>query len=193
MNLLPPSESGTDQNQGDFLIIQQSLQFKPKIDALLDRAFGADRFKKSSYKLRETCLKVDQLCKVAVQKTDKTEVDILASIEFWQLQIGDKKGLLLGPLAVEPKCQGMGIGRELIESGLVAAENIAKSNGWNFVILIGDLDYYVKSGFKMVPQGMVDYPQPVDFNRILYKDFEPNFINILLKSKQLPLKINQNL
>jgi putative acetyltransferase len=52
-------------------------------------------------------------------------------------------GLGLGPIAVLPELQGRRIGSQLIESGL----ELVRSQGWDFVVLLGDPGYYWRFGF----------------------------------------------
>lgn len=53
------------------------------------------------------------------------------------------QGLELGPIAVKPLYQGQGIGKKLMEYGLIKAEE----SGFKWVVLIGG-DYYIQFGFE---------------------------------------------
>jgi len=58
--------------------------------------------------------------------------------------MGEKaKGVLLGPIAVNPEYQKKGIGRKLIEQG----HKTAKSKGFEFSLLCGHPSYYPKFGY----------------------------------------------
>jgi len=63
-------------------------------------------------------------------------IEISGSISFWPLVIGLKKtsALLLGPLAVHPDRQGLGIGLALMREGL----SRAKAMGHRLVLLVGE-------------------------------------------------------
>lgn len=163
-----------------------------QVNQLLDAAFGLDRLQKSSYKLRETCQKIDDLSLVALLKGEGEPDEVLASIAFWQLDVAGQTALLLGPLAVNPKYQGLGLGKRLMDETLKLAQKVAALRGWKFTILIGDLDYYQKSGFKRVPYGAIDYPSPTDPNRVLYFEFEKGSLQKLIDGASLPLKLNNN-
>ncbi|MBL1240619.1 MAG: N-acetyltransferase [OCS116 cluster bacterium] len=167
-------------------------KYQNQVSQLLDAAFGADRQQKSSYKLRESSVKIDDLSLIASQKNQNGEDVILASIAYWQLDVAGEAALLLGPLAVNPDFQGMGLGRRLMDETLSLAQKIAGLRGWKFTILIGDLDYYQKSGFQRVPHGAIDYPQPTDPNRVLYFEFEPHSLQQLIDNNDIPLRLNHN-
>lgn len=66
----------------------------------------------------------------------------------------------LGPVSVLPAYQRQGIGKALIEAGLVRL----KSLGARGVCLVGHPDYYIKSGFRNVPGLVLEgVPQEVFF------------------------------
>lgn len=52
--------------------------------------------------------------------------------------------LSLGPIAVEPDCQGMGIGGQLIDG----TRKVAREMGFRAILLCGDPDYYSHQGFE---------------------------------------------
>ncbi|NRA86661.1 MAG: N-acetyltransferase [Rhizobiales bacterium] len=175
----------------EFIISPYNHEYNKAVTQLLNNAFGENRLKKSSYKLRETCKKIDSLSYVILADNTAKDIKILASIEYWQLNVAGAKALLLGPLAVDPASQGLGLGRKIIEDSLKLARELSAKNAWSFVILIGDLDYYAKCGFKRVPLAAIDYPKPTDPNRILYLEFKTGSLNKLIESSNLPLLLNQ--
>lgn len=134
---------------------------QPAIEAILDRAFGLGRRTKTSYRFREGEEAVDGLSFVALAESG----DVVGAISFWHLRIGEVgvPALLLGPLAVEPDLQGKGIGLRLMQHGLAEA----RAAGHGLVILVGDLPYYSRVGFSKVPDGQLDFPGPVDTDRLL--------------------------
>lgn len=129
------------------------------IAALLDESFGAGRFAKSAYRLREGRPPVAALSFVAV----KEEV-LAGSVRFWPVLIGAVPALLLGPIAVNSKFRGAGAAVSLIEHSCIAAKKLEHQ----LVILVGDLEYYSRTGFKQLI-GEIKFPAPVDYARVLVR------------------------
>lgn len=129
---------------------------------LLDRTFGLTRWTKTSYRLREGNVAIPELSLVMRE----AGFGLTGAISFWPLKIGEEgaDALLLGPLAVHPDRQNIGIGRALMRTGL----DKAKALGHGLVILVGDEPYYARVGFKQVPLDQIELPGPVDPARLLY-------------------------
>jgi predicted N-acetyltransferase YhbS len=121
----------------------------PAIEALLDRAFGPDRRRKTSYRYREGVAALPELALVARDRGGGGGA-LVGAIRYWPIRLGERPALLLGPLAIEPARQGQGIGRALAEASLARAEAL----GWRLVFLVGDPAYYARYGFAVVPAGI---------------------------------------
>ena len=129
-------------NSSFFSIEAESGADAPLIEALLDKAFGADRFAKSSYALREGISPLTSLSLVLRHRGV-----LCGSIRFWPVRVdGCERVLLLGPLGVHHDYQGHGGGQILMETGLARA----KKQGYKLVFLVGDLAYYRRAGFLRV-------------------------------------------
>jgi predicted N-acetyltransferase YhbS len=150
-----------------FQIRPEQAEDAVEVELLLDQVFGLERRVKTSYRLREGETPVDSLSLVAVEPG----TGVIGAISFWRLFIGVKgtPALLLGPLAVSPKRQGLGIGRALMRRGLMKAQAL----GHELVLLVGDEPYYGRMGFRRVPEGQILLPGPVDPARLLYLDLRP--------------------
>jgi predicted N-acetyltransferase YhbS len=131
------------------------------IEHLLDLSFGLSRRTKTSYRLREGSTSVPGLSLVVRD----AEVGLAGAISFWPLSIGKDKvpALLLGPLAVHPQRQNLGIGMALMRQSLAEAAR----QGHKLVLLVGDRPYYERVGFKQAPEGRFILPGPVNPNRLL--------------------------
>lgn len=137
------------------------------IEALLDLVFGPGRFSRSAYRLREGRISVAGLSFLAFPEDGEK---LLGAIRYWSIRIGAEPSLLLGPLVVHPEHQGEGIGLELMKHSLQKAEGL----GYSGVLLVGDEPYYQRVGFATLPIGRVEFPGPVDGNRILWRGFGGN-------------------
>jgi predicted N-acetyltransferase YhbS len=137
------------------------------VEHLLDLSFGSDRHSKTSYRLREGNAAVPGLSLVVRDPG----VNLSGTISFWPLAIGEKQSpaLLLGPLAVHPDRQNLGIGLRLMQEGL----SRATAQGHALVLLVGDQPYYARVGFRKLPEGLIKLPGPVNPERFLYLELKP--------------------
>ena len=84
-------------------------------EALLTKAFGAKRFRKTSERLRSGRLTAEGL---AFSATD-AKGRLIGTVRLWDIIAGSAgPALLLGPLAVDCKMQGQGIGAALMSHAL---------------------------------------------------------------------------
>lgn len=70
---------------------------------------------------------------------------LVAHIEFFRILIdGQPSGVGLGPMCVKPEVQGRGVGEALERMGLL----IKAGRGESLVFVLGDPDFYGKTGFS---------------------------------------------
>jgi predicted N-acetyltransferase YhbS len=131
------------------------------IEALLDTCFGPGRQSKTVYRLRAGVAPADGLSLVARDAAGR----LVGTIRCWPVRLGDAgvPSLLLGPVAVDPALQGLGLGAALIRETLTRAAAL----GHESVILVGDAPYYVRFGFRRDPVVRLALPGPVDPARVL--------------------------
>lgn len=130
-------------------IVSPSSKNAAQIEDLLDHAFGADRWSKTSYRYRENIGPVDSLSRVALSGGE-----MLGSIQFWPARLGDQTVLLLGPIALWAGFVGQGVGSCLMTHALAAA----RAEGWRHVFLVGDPAYYCRFGFEVAAKWSVTMP-----------------------------------
>ncbi len=142
--------------------VQQVDSDIPLIEKILDDAFGLSRRTKTSYRLREGNVAAEGLSLV-IRDAD---VGVAGCISYWPITIGHtmQPALLLGPLAVHPARQNLGIGLKLMQVSLSKAVEL----GHSLVLLVGDPPYYARVGFKQVPIGQMDLPGTYDPKRFLF-------------------------
>jgi predicted N-acetyltransferase YhbS len=137
--------------------------------ALQARVFGPGRFARSAYRVRERTPFASRYCRLAI-----ADGRIIATLRLTPATIADRAGaLLLGPLAVDPDWANQGHGRRLIAEGLEAAGQ----GGMRIVYLVGDMSYYGRLGFQVLPAGRVTLPGPADPARFLYRELAPGAVD----------------
>jgi predicted N-acetyltransferase YhbS len=139
-------------------------------EALLNRSFGAKRFRKTSERLRSGRLPAEGLAFSAVDATGK----LIGTMRLWNIVAGSAgPALLLGPLAVDCKAQCQGIGAALINHAVAEAKRL----GHACVLLVGDAPYYSRFGFSVAFTSSLTMPGPVERQRFLGLELEPNALD----------------
>jgi predicted N-acetyltransferase YhbS len=135
------------------------------IEAMLDDAFGPDRFNRTAYRLRQ-----GQRPAVGLNFVVSDGPVLCGSISLWHINLDAQPALLLGPIAIAASCRGKGLGGALIEQSLAAA----RAQAHDAVMLIGDLEYYGRFGFGNVHTADWQMPGPVDQRRVLAQSLQGN-------------------
>ena len=141
-----------------------------EVEQLLDLVFTPRRKLLSSYQLRSSANKVNKLSYVIKDSSDS----VVGSIRFWNIKIDShsSRGLLLGPLAIHPIYQCEGLGERLVLNGIEQAS----ADNWNWVILVGDVDYYSKFGFSKEATRGISLGYGLDDTRLLGLDINESFL-----------------
>ena len=129
------------------------------IEELQATAFGPGRFARTAFRIRERFPIDKSLSLIA-------EVDGVACGSVWMtpISIGGINGYMLGPLATHPDFRKLGAGKLLARE--VTARTLARGEG-KFVMLVGDRDYYCPLGWEPTTLGNIEFPGPVDPERVL--------------------------
>lgn len=171
-------------------------------EALLDRAMGPGRKRKSSEKLRRGRRPSEGLAFIARDASGT----VVGTVRLWDVtfgagssglvtgpwlkaegsaqhtgpsavahsfQSGKKGALLLGPLAVEPSLKGAGIGSALMRHVIAEAARL----GHGAILLVGDAPYYQRFGFSADKTGMLAMPGPYERHRLLALELEPGVLD----------------
>jgi len=146
-------------------------------EALLDRAMGPGRKKKSSEKLRRGRRPSEGLAFVARDGTGA----VVGTVRLWDVAVksplprgeGDSRALLLGPLAVEPSLKSAGIGSTLMRHAIAEAARL----GHEAILLVGDAPYYGRFGFSAEKTGSLAMPGPYERHRLLALELVPGALD----------------
>jgi len=134
-------------------------------EVLLDEAYGADRFPKTSERLREGRLPAPGLALVAVHHGR-----LVGTVRLWSVTAGlARAALLLGPLAVHPEHRNRGIGATLMRRAIARA----RLAGHHAILLVGDAAYYGRFGFTAASTGELWMPGRFQRERLLALDLRP--------------------
>ncbi len=133
-------------------------------EALLDAAMGPNRRRKSSEAIRRDRLPAECLALVA----ESDEGELLGTVRLWNVAAGSRAGeevpaLLLGPLAVSARCEGLGIGSALMRRAIAES----RWRGHGAIVLVGDAPYYERFGFSAAAAADLSMPGPFERHRLL--------------------------
>ncbi|GAA5626719.1 hypothetical protein Brsp05_01996 [Brucella sp. NBRC 12953] len=148
-----------------FTIAGEAVEHIIAREALLDRAMGEGRRRKSSEKLRRGRLPAEGLAFSAIDDHGM----LAGTVRLWNVHAGlDAFGfpvsaLLLGPLAVDPSTAGRGIGSALMQHAIAEAKRL----GHGAILLVGDPEYYSRFGFTAEKTGELAMPGPFEKRRFL--------------------------
>ncbi|MEG3088643.1 GNAT family N-acetyltransferase [Sphingomonas sp. PB4P5] len=135
------------------------------VEQLLDAAFGPDRHGRTAYRIRDAMPALADLSFAAAE-----EGVLVGTIQCWPIALDGDDGttvplVMVGPVAVSPHRQDIGIGRLLIHHALEAADATGQGGA---LMLIGDPDYYGRLfGFSAAQTGGWRVPGPVERHRLL--------------------------
>lgn len=134
------------------------------ISQLHEDAFGPGRFARTAYRVREASKGP------SIELTAWDGGELVGAIQLTAVTIGGKRGaMLLGPLVVAHPYKGRGAGMRLILESLAEA----RQQGTQLVLLVGDLPYYSRADFAVIPRGQITLPGPADPNRFLVRELQP--------------------
>ena len=134
-------------------------------DSLLDACFGKERFRKTCERLREGRRPADGLSLVL-----ELNGRVVGTVRLWHVSAGPgRPALLLGPIAVDPSLQGLGLGSKLMRAALDRASTL----GHRAVLLVGDAPYYERFGFSVARTEELWLPGPYERERFVALELQP--------------------
>ena len=140
------------------------------VEEVLDRAFGPDRFSRTSYRIRDGMRWLPALSLAALDGEDL----LVGTIQCWPVALTDPAGrahplVMVGPVAVVPERQGEGFGKALMLGMLASLDPAAALPQ----VLIGDPEYYERFGFAAAPCAGWQAPGPYEQRRLLVRCANP--------------------
>ena len=138
-------------------------------EQLLDACFGEARHAKTCERLREGRRPADGLSLAAEMDTR-----VIGTVRLWHVTVGrGRPALMLGPVAVDPALQGLGIGAKLMREALARARAL----GHAAVLLVGDAPYYARFGFSAEAAAALMLPGPYERERFLAFELVPGALD----------------
>ncbi len=152
-------------------VVAETAADIPAREALLDRAMGAGRKRKSSEKLRRGRRPSEGLAFVARDASGALN----GTVRLWDVRLGEgsEKALLLGPLAVDPDLKGAGVGSALMRHSIDEARRL----GHRAILLVGDAPYYGRFGFSAEKTAKLAMPGPYERHRFLALELQPGALD----------------
>lgn len=140
------------------------------VEQVLDRAFGDDRRKRTSYRIREGMEWLPRLSFAALDG-DGT---LAGTIQAWPVALTEPNGtahpmIMVGPVAVLPEHQDQGYGRAMMAALTGALDPAAPLPQ----VLIGDTEYYERFGFTNAYTGGWTCPGPWEPARLMVRTDRP--------------------
>ena len=133
------------------------------ISALLKRAFSGHPHSSGTEQAIVDALRAQSA--LAVSLVAEIKGKVMGHVAFSPVTVGDgtPHWYGLGPLAVEPKYQRLGIGAALVEAGLVRLRQIGAAG----CVVLGDPAYYGRFGFHSDRGITCAGPPPENFMALL--------------------------
>lgn len=141
-----------------FAIRAERASDVPVRELLLDVCFGENRNARTCQRLRDGRLPADGLAFSA-----ERHGVLVGTVRLWHVSAGGGATLVLGPLAVDPSLQSLGIGGALMRHAIAEAARL----GYGSIVLLGDAPYYARFGFSTAKAEAIALPGPFERDRML--------------------------
>jgi predicted N-acetyltransferase YhbS len=169
----------------DIFIRKEEERDYTEVEKLLTTSFGQENESILVNRLRKNPDFISELSLVAEDKDT-----IVGYILFFPIIISSgevhHESLALAPMAVPPDFQSRGIGKQLIQKGLIKA----KEKGFNSVIVIGHPEYYPKFGFKPASKWDIKAPFNLPDNVFLALELKDRALKNVAGTVQYPVEFN---
>jgi predicted N-acetyltransferase YhbS len=146
------------------IIVAESAEHGLALERVLDSAFGPGRFAKTSERVRENG---------AEHRLDLSRVALaggepIGCCRIYDISVGGRPALFLGPLAVAPSRRNVGLGALLVGAVM---EGCAREDKVLFVV--GPARFFEPFGFLRISGARIIMPGPVNRERLLWRPPRP--------------------
>jgi predicted N-acetyltransferase YhbS len=130
------------------------------VNALYDQAFGPGQYAKAASLLRQGNSPLADACMVM-----EADGALIGACRIWPLRSDGGDCVLLGPIAIDHSNRHEGMGGALASACLEACDRL----GIGVAVLVGDMGFFGRFGFTVVPAGRLTLPAPADPKRLLWR------------------------
>jgi predicted N-acetyltransferase YhbS len=151
----------------DIIIREETKEDYYAVELLTQRAFwnkhqpGCDEHY-LVYKLRQDKAYIPEISRIAVYNGE-----VIGCIMFTRARVVDEaithEVITFGPLCVEPKWQGCGVGEYLLKETM----QLAAGMGYKGIVIYGEPDYYPRLGFKTCDNFNITTPDGKNFDAFM--------------------------
>ena len=135
-------------------------------EALLDRAMGPGRTRKSSETIRQGRLPAEGLAFSATAG----DGSLMGTVRLWNIDAGTRDG---SPVPALLQLAGTGIGAALMRHAIAEAARL----GHAAILLVGDPEYYARFGFCADATATLAMPGPFEPRRLLALELTPGHLH----------------
>jgi predicted N-acetyltransferase YhbS len=137
------------ENPSDYIELSKAI-----MDAYADVPYSNHKEQDMVARLRKSDAFIPQLSILAHDEHGTIAGHVLLT----KIEIANKgiiyKALALAPLSIRPSYQNKGVGKLLV----LESHRVAKSMGYNFIVILGIPNYYPKFGYQLASKYDIKFP-----------------------------------
>jgi predicted N-acetyltransferase YhbS len=137
------------ENPSDYVEVAKAI-----IDAYEDVPYSNHKEQNMVARLRESDAFIPQLSILAHDENGIIAGHVLLTKISIKNDNAIYEALALAPLSVRPAYQNKGVGTQLV----LESHRVAKSMGYNFIVILGIPDYYPKFGYQLISKYNIKLP-----------------------------------
>ena len=145
-----------------FTIEPETQADTPAVERLVVDVFGDAMRTRAAWHLRQGVPHDPDLAFIA-----KLDGELVGTVSCTPILVGDRRIVMLGPLAVDPARRLAGMGAALMRRVIESARTLPEERTGGLIVLVGDRPYYERFGFVPVPHRQIEMTHPVDYDRVL--------------------------